>query len=659
MKIQLRQLRHLFAADRFCVGDKIFYLSTLAQQGHPVVPGWVVSHENCRQFIEATSRLEPFLADLSTSSLHLNIDDAQQLQNVAGRIQQAMQATPLVWDAQPLVETLADKALILRPSISLGKRPLRSSVSQLSGLLPAQTCWATPENLSAGLKALWAELFTAKSLFYWQRSQIQIQDIHLAVLIQPLLPAKISGYLHLINGQAQIWAVWGLGMALTHGEAIPSRYQIEQGQLQDWQAGRQTLRHDIRQPSDATASCTVSHWPETEASVELSEDCLDRLMYVAQRAETVLGPALELEWLIAENQSDLYLTQGQPQTRRPQLKAFVRPSNQTTRPRSALLTGLAAAPGQASGRAWILRSRELPDLSGQIVIATQLLPDCIAALQQAVGIVTEQGGLTSHGAILARELGIPAVVGVAQATQQLATGEQVWIDGDRGLVSKTALSTAIAIPPTPAQPQSWAKRLQTQLMVNLSQPESLTPLQQLKLPIDGIGLLRSELLMLPLLEQQHPHYWLQNQRHDELTACLASRLSLFAQALWPRPVRYRSLDLRSHEFQHLKGSPPVEGNPMLGLRGAFSYQLWPQLFEVELRAIQQVYRSGLSNVQLMLPFVRTVEEFRFCRQRCEQIRLWQQESFQLWIMAEVPSVIFCCQTMLQQALAVLPLAPTI
>ncbi|MFE4107867.1 putative PEP-binding protein [Almyronema epifaneia] len=633
--IQLRQLNHLSPADRFLVGDKIFYLSQLAQQGEQIAPGWVVLPLSFRQFIEATSRLEPFLADLSTSSLHLNIGNALQLQAVAGRIQQALQATPLQWSGQPLVNLLANQALILRPSVSLAKRTSPLSLAALGGLLPAQTCWATPAALCTTLKTIWAEVFSAKSLFYWQRSQIQIQDIQLAVLIQPLLPASFAGRLQRSQDRTQIWVVSGLGKTLTQGEAIPTRYSIEQGQLRDRQLGRQLLRHQVADPG-VSASCLVPHWLAAEIHPELSEDDLDDLMRLAQRTETILGTALELEWLMTAS-GDLYLTQGQPQTWRSPVIAPASASSTPTHP--TLLTGLAAAPGQANGRTIVLRSPELPALAGQIVVAAQLLPDWLPALQQVAGVITEKGGLTSHGAILARELGIPAVVGVAQATQQLSTGDNVWIDGDRGLVSKTALPAAIAQFPQPQQRLS-AKRLYTELLVNLSQPASLTPLKQIAVPVDGIGLLRSELMLLPLLEQQHPDYWLKQNWHDELTTRIANRLSLFAKAFSPRPVRYRSLDLRSHEFQDLKGSPPTEANPMLGLRGAWRYQHYPALFDIELKAIQQVYQSGLTNVQLMLPFVRTVEEVHFCRQRCEQIGLWQQAQFQLWLMAEVPSVLF-------------------
>lgn len=141
---------------------------------------------------------------------------------------------------------------------------------------------------------------------------------------------------------------------------------------------------------------------------------------------------------------------------------------------------------------------------------------------------------------------------------------------------------------------------------------------------------------------QHPAQWLAPDGGEEFVEKLAAQLCRFAQVLLPRPVFYRSLDLRAHEFQRFLGNEltPVEANPMLGLRGTFSYLLEPTLFRLELAALAQVQRLGYANMHLLLPFVRTVEEFQFCRQQVVAAGLFQQPQFQLWIMAEVPSVLF-------------------
>jgi pyruvate, water dikinase len=283
-------------------------------------------------------------------------------------------------------------------------------------------------------------------------------------------------------------------------------------------------------------------------------------------------------------------------------------------------------------------------------------------------MITEQGGVTSHAAVLAREMGIPAVTGVDQATQRIRTGDWLLIDGDRGEVTPISGITPapepqhvvsegasdIASEPlsfldrpsrslpsqeSPAEDMSptVASITGTQLFVTLSQTESIA--KALALPIDGVGLLRSELMLLEALQQQHPDTWIQQGRQAELTQRVVESLQTFAHSFAPHPVFYRSVDWRSDEFGH--GHPPLlpDPNPALGARGSLRYQLEPALFEIELAALRQVQQQGYSNLHLILPFVRTVEEFLFCRQRVEQAGLRQNPQFQLWIMAEVPSVL--------------------
>jgi pyruvate,water dikinase len=280
-------------------------------------------------------------------------------------------------------------------------------------------------------------------------------------------------------------------------------------------------------------------------------------------------------------------------------------------------------------------------LPGRILVAKSIAPDWLPWLMKAVGFVTELGGLTSHAAIIARELGIPAVVSAAGVSHLVQTGEFLMVDGDQGEIHR--VKNPIDETEPDWQWSSYTSRppIATQLLVNLSQPNSLDRI--IGLPVDGLGLLRSELMMLNVLENIHPSEWLRQGHKSELVERLTQSIVQFAAAFAPRPVFYRSLDWRSHEFQFLAGAtsaPEPEVNPMLGLRGTRRYLSDPTYFDLELAALGQVYAYGYSNVKLLLPFVRTVEEFAFCRRRVEQAGLTDNPYFQLWIMAEVPSVLF-------------------
>jgi pyruvate,water dikinase len=288
-------------------------------------------------------------------------------------------------------------------------------------------------------------------------------------------------------------------------------------------------------------------------------------------------------------------------------------------------------------------------IPGRILIVQSITPSWLPLLKQAAAVVTEQGGMTSHAAIIARELGIPAVVGAIGVTQLFETGESLLVDGDQGEIHRVKDPNREVERSRPVMSYSPLPPIATQLLVNLSQVNSLEKI--IDLPVDGVGLLRSELIMLNALENLHPNEWLRQGNKSELVTRLAQLIIQFAAAFAPRPVLYRSMDWReaelappaSHEFPFLSGvAPPSEPevNPIVGLRGTLRYLIDPTLFDLELAALKQVQAYGYSNVQLMLPFIRAVEEFTFCRRRVEQAGLTENPHFQLWIMAEVPSVLF-------------------
>ncbi|NEQ26407.1 MAG: phosphoenolpyruvate synthase, partial [Microcoleus sp. SIO2G3] len=311
---------------------------------------------------------------------------------------------------------------------------------------------------------------------------------------------------------------------------------------------------------------------------------------------------VDFEWLLTEEQ--FWLTQ---------VRSVPAPID------AVLVRGLAASAGRSIGTACVLAGDKLPDdlPDDAIVVASKIAIES-PHFSRIRGFAIEQGGLTSHSAIIARELGIPAIVGATNATQRVQTGDRVCLDGDRGLLyrvdSGEPLAEKYAAPPAIALPA-----LKTRLMVNLSQLVSLEAVRGL--PIAGVGLLRSEMLLLDLLQMP---------ANPETIAQIADRIRPVVEAMYPRPVYYRSIDRAITEG---------ESNPLLGLHGTFSYQLEGDWFERELLALHQLQQSGYDNLHLLLPFVRTVEEFRFCRSRIQKASL-MQANFQLWIMAEVPSVLF-------------------
>lgn len=706
MSVTLYWLDTIQSAHRSSVGDKAFYLGLLNQRGYPVVPGVVVASELFWQFLEQMTWQEPQFTDLPHSFLYLDVHNPRQLQTVAQQIQQAIQSTPLPDDLltqlEAAVQTWQTSAVMFRPSFAL-RAGLDPTVSlSTTGLLESHLSPPTREAIAVALKQTWSELFRAKSLLYWQQLGIQLPHIHLAVLVQPLYPALSAGTGQIRNGQWDVSAVWGLGQSLVRGESLPDHYRFSTDTgLQVLQKGQQTYAYHLAEASPSAAP--IPWLPDRNTGLQL--DLLDpalRQQPVLSSAQcnelgdllrsliAELGMALEVEWIWCSPSStspQFFLTQVQPLITssvnavssvpsqgqlvasehpvelpgsRPSEAVLPQKPHSATHTATSALQGIAASPGTALAPAWVLSNETPADVPPElpepvILVLPTFTPDKLVWLEHVAGIVTEQGGMTSHGAILAREVGIPAVIGVAQATQRLQSGAMLWVDGDRGEIqvvsSHTPIAEATSALPKPAPHldhdhldhlSRFSGKLRqrpnaTELLVTVSRLQSA--IQAAALPIDGIGLLRSELMLLHELGHRPLVDWLRQSEPQEVSRLLAQTVQEFTAALAPRPVFYRSLDLRSHEFAGSLGEAVTEANPVLGMRGTFSYQMQPAVFRAELAALRQVQQQGYPNLRLLLPFVRSVEEFVFCRQQVEQAGLTQEPQFQLWIMAEVPSVL--------------------
>ncbi|MDM9381208.1 PEP/pyruvate-binding domain-containing protein [Chlorogloeopsis sp. ULAP01] len=662
---KLYWLEKIKLQDRAEVGDKAFYLSKIMHRGYPVLPGFVIAASVLRKFLENLNSSEALVADLPHSSLHLDVNNWRQLRQVAsGLRQEIINATvpPQLLNAiLKAARQLETKYLIFRPSLMLPS--MKQSIGSISGLLESQVCCCEPEAIAIALKQTWSQLFRARSLLYWQQVEIDLQQINFAILVQPIQNAIASGLLVANSSGWEIQATWGLGMAIAYGEVLPDSYYIhpETGAVLEQQLGNKTLAYDIDKTNYKVdlqhvslsgeileCYCLQAYFLEEDQQKQyaLPEENLQQLIGLAKQIAKEFGNNFTLKWTIPQQESSraLYLTQ----VIAPQLGI----SN------FHFLKGLGAAAGRVTATAHVVaNSRQKPTQipKGVILVTSIITPDWLPILQQAGGIITEQGGLTSHAAILARELGIPAIGNLANATTFIQNGERVLIDGDKGEVYRLGMNTEEDV--NKQEENSTRKQLEklsvhqpnhsvyfeqpmtaTKLLVNLSQPSLIEQVQSL--PVDGVGLLRSELMLLTILDGEHPNTWLNEGRQTQLLERWCETIMQFARGFAPRPIFYRSLDWRSHEFSSLRDNLPSYAASKLGERGTFSYLANPTLFEIELTALATLQKAGYTNIHLILPFVRTLEEFRFCRQKVEQANLTQVPQFQLWIMAEVPSVLF-------------------
>jgi pyruvate,water dikinase len=621
--------------EQSLVGDELFILSQLLQDEYPILPGFVLGNNLWREFLLLTN--EP---SLSQQLGHDYGADYQARQAVARSSRQIIQQTtiPQAWQTKILqaAQQLNTPSLILQPFITTPVTIPSSEQVRANTLWRSYTCNCTGEALTTALKLVWSELFTATSLIYWQKLGLSDDLLNLSVLVRPLKNAYASGTIEISSDFIAIKANWGLEHSLLQADAEPDEYYLERDLRQtiSQHLGHKNYAYQVKKVSLAAPAndCLEAYIPpENLASTYiLNNEAIAQLIQLTQDILEQQPQIRYLVWTTFESPSNttpsFYFTQLGDR-----LLAHTNVADKITDDLSLfsapfLLSGIAVSRGIIQGNITVI-----PDLAerfeaipaGSILVTKAIDPQHISLIKQVTGIITEIGGRNSHAAIVAREMGIPAIANATNATKILHHGDRILLNGNDGHV----------YPPTTHQINHPVFKgilypsypIATKLMVNLAQAESISLAS--KLPIDGVGLLRSELMLADLLSSQVLAQW-QESFQRQFVATLSNYLRQFGSAFAPRPIFYRSLDVYSKS-----------ANPVLGDRGTSSYLSNPTLFDLELEALQTVTAEGLHNINLILPFVRSVDEFKFCYRRLENRGLTAQDSFQVWIMAEVPSVI--------------------
>ncbi len=314
-----------------------------------------------------------------------------------------------------------------------------------------------------------------------------------------------------------------------------------------------------------------------------------------------------------------------------------------------LVEGTGACSGFAYGPVKILESPQQAHRfeQGDILVAAMTAPDWVPIMSRAGAFITDSGGVTSHAAIVGREMGVPCVVGTGNATSVLREGQNVTVDGTAGVVYAGDVADALeerdqerveardreagTSPVTP---------LATSLYVNLaiaSRAEEIAAL-----PVDGVGLLRAEFLIIDALDGEHPKHVISSGRREEAIQRMKENLLKITRPFHPRPVIYRLMDFKANEFRGLKGGEeyePHEENPMLGYRGCYRYIKDPDVSAFELEALARV-RQETDNLHLMISFVRSTWELERCLEVVHESPLGDDRDLKTWVMAEVPSVVY-------------------
>ena len=644
----LRRFTELTRDDVEFAGGKGANLGELTQAGVPVPPGFVVGAPAYAAFCDAGDLRTRFAARLDG----LDVEDTGALEIASAEVRAMIVGEPV---PEPLADSIRTAYRELCGADELAPVAVRSSATaedtesaSFAGMNETYLNVRGADDVVDAVRRCWASLFGSRTVFYRAKRGFAQSAMDIAVVVQRQVQSTRAGVMFTIDPSSGredrivIEGAFGLGESVVSGRVSPDRYIVDKASMRT--VTREVRRKELAIDAVAGGGTVTRALYADEASLPvLSDDEVRMLAEMALRIERHYGSAQDTEWAF-DGDGELWMLQSRPVTS----AGGTTTGGDDVSPGEPLVRGLGAAPGLASGVARLITS--LADAErfgdGDVLVAHMTAPDWVTLMRRASAIVTDSGGMTCHAAIVSRELGVPCVVGTGDATSRLRDGELVTVDATHGVVLEgapaapapaTAEPVTTAAPAAPAVPPPTA----TKLLLNLSEPSQIE--RAAALPVDGVGLLRAELMVLEALGGSHPRLLIEQGRGEEFVDRMAAALQAFAAGFAPRPITYRTIDFRTNEFRGLEGGDrfePVEANPMIGFRGALRYTRDPEVFRLELAALTRVWDAGHTNLHVMLPFVRTARELARCRELIAESGLLGRRGFELWVMAEVPSVLF-------------------
>ena len=569
-------------------------------------------------------------------------------------------------------------SVAVRSSATAEDLPTASFAGQQESFLNIQG----EERLIDACKRCFASLFTDRSIHYRIDNGFDHFRIALSVGVMQMVRADLaaSGVIFTLDSESGfrdvvlISATYGLGENIVQGTVAPDEFTVHKPTYA--QGYRAVLR---RRLGVKAIRMVYAHGGMREPTRNIPTPRAERTRFCISDADVLAlagyamtieehysaraghSQPMDIEWAKDGPDGDLYIVQARPVTGAPSATITVIEEYRRTGEGDVLLSGRAVGRTVASGAVRVIASTEdLPAFRpGEVLVADSTSPDWEPVMKTAAAIVTQRGGRTCHAAIVARELGIPAVVGADGAMAALTTGGTVTVscaEGDTGRVYAGTVPfaierTDIAHLPRPA----------TKIMVNLGNPDLAFATQAL--PSDGVGLARMEFIINESIKA-HPMALVHPERvtdareraalarltcgyarpADFFVERLSEGIGTIAAAFYPRPVIVRMSDFKSNEYAHLLGGrdfEPSESNPMLGFRGAsrYAHPAYAEGFALECAAMKRVREvMGLTNVTLMLPFVRRVDEARRALEAMAEHGLRRGENgLEVYVMCEIPN----------------------
>lgn len=527
------------------------------------------------------------------------------------------------------------------------------------------------------VKRCYASLYTDRAIKYREDNKFEHSSIALSVGVQKMVRSDqaCSGIVFTIEPEwgfenvIHLSGVWGLGEGIVQGDINPDEFIVFKPALAKGKFPiiRKSLGSKEKMMIYASGkdenTCFVETSEEKRTKFVLSDDEVQMLSHWALTIEEHYGKHMDIEWAKDGVNNKLYIIQARPETVHSQKKSFILEEYTISGAGKCIASGQAVGSKAISGVARILHRPEDAEKlkDGEVVVTDITSPDWDPALKRSAGIVTNKGGRTSHASIVARELGVPAIVGTGDGTHAIKDGQEITLsccEGETGRVYDGRLN----IEKMEINLVKFAMPESTEVMLIAADPDAAFKLS--RYPNDGIGLMRLEFIITHQV-QVHPMALIHfdqikseevKKRIERITAGyndkkaffvekLAEGIAMLAAAVFPKDVIVRMSDFKSNEYANLIGGAdfePKEENPMIGFRGASRYYnpLYKPGFELECKAILRVReKMGFTNVKVMIPFCRTPEEGAKVVDVMKSCGLDREKdkTLEIYVMAEIPS----------------------
>jgi pyruvate,water dikinase len=649
----------------------------LSDQGVRVPNGFAITADAYRYTLEQTGAvklLHEVLDDLDPSDVTDLARRAKQAREIVyGAGLPADLAAEITAGYRRLQEEYGDDIrLAVRSSATAEDLPTASFAGQQDSFLNVHG----EESLLDACRRCFASLFTDRSIHYRVDQGFDHYEVALSIGVMKMVRSDLasSGVMFSLDTESGfrdvvlVTGAYGLGENIVQGAVDPDEFYVHKPTLA--QGYRAVLRRLLGEKAvkmifvEGDTRATTRNIPTPKSDRErfcLSDNDVLELAENAVAIEAHYGRAMDMEWAKDGIDGKIYIVQARPETVASQREANIFEDYILEGATEILVTGRSVGEKIATGVARVIENvAQLAEFQpGEVLITDSTTPDWEPVMKTASAIVTNRGGRTCHAAIIARELGVPAVVGTGNATTVVPNGTTVTVscaEGESGHVYRGAVSFHVE-----RSDVGDLARPKTKIMINLGNPD--LAFKTSFLPNDGVGLARMEFIISESI-RAHPLALIHPERVSDLEARAAivkliknyangeeffvERLSegigTIAAAFWPKPVVVRMSDFKTNEYASLLGGAdfePLENNPMIGFRGAsrYAHPAYEEGFALECKAMKRVREEmGLTNVVLMLPFVRRVSEAEGVLTRMAEHGLRRGENgLEVYAMCEIPN----------------------